>query len=73
MNNGHKLIGIAGLRGKDNPATFIKGEVYNRHVALFEMALFFNMIKELAPDEANTKGVLALLGSRMLRLKKSQH
>lgn len=63
LNNGHQLIGIADLRGRDNPATFIKGEGYNKYVALFETALFFNMIKELPSDEANAKGVLALLGS----------
>ena len=61
LNSGHQLIGIADLRGRDNPATFIKGEGYNKYVLLFETALFFNMIKELSADEANTKGVLELL------------
>ena len=63
LNFGHQLIGVAGLRGKDNPATFIKGEGYNKYVPLFETPLFFNMIKELSQDKVSEKEIVELKDS----------
>ena len=63
LNSGHQLIGVADLRGKDNPATFIKGEGYKKCVPFFETALFFNMINELSQNEVSATEILSLLGS----------
>ena len=60
LNYGHQLIGVAGLRGEDNPATFIKGAGYNKCVPLFETALFFNMIKELHQDKVGEREIIDL-------------